>query len=339
MIHILDITPERFCEHIERIGEKKFRATQILQWIWQKRVTDFALMSDLSKKLRENLFGEFDIITGSIAARRDSGDGCVKLLVEYPDGERIETVAIPAEERLTACVSTQAGCAMACSFCASGLDGLRRNLTSGEIVQQVLLLEQATGQRVTNVVFMGMGEPLANLDATINAVRTLADSRRGAISARKITVSTSGLPKQIRQLAELELPITLAISLHAPNDELRRKLMPVASRYPIAEIISAAAEFFNSHKREVTLEYTLIGGINDSPQCAAQLAAIAATLRCNVNLIRYNPVSSLPYVRPDERVVNDFAELLRRKHVNVTVRRSKGIDADSACGQLRRRNA
>jgi len=295
-------------------------------------------MSDLSKFLREKLAAEFSIITGSIAARSDSDDGCVKLLVEYPDGERIETVAIPSDDRLTACVSTQAGCAMACSFCASGLDGLRRNLTAGEIVQQVLMLEQATESRITNVVFMGMGEPLANLDATVRAVRTLCDPRRGAISARKITVSTAGLPKQIRELADIELPITLAISLHAPNDELRRKLMPVASRYPIADIISAARDFFSSHKREVTLEYTLIADVNDSTICAVQLAEIAATLRCNVNIIRYNPVSTLPYRRPTEQKVNDFAELLRNRHVNVTVRRSKGISADSACGQLRRRN-
>jgi len=307
--------------------------------VWQKRVTDFSEMSDLSKFLREKLAAGFDIITGSIVARSDSDDGCVKLLIEYPDGERIETVAIPSDDRLTACVSTQAGCAMACSFCASGLDGLRRNLTSGEIVQQVLLLEQATGQRVTNVVFMGMGEPLANLDATIHAVRTLCDSRRGAISARKITVSTAGLPKQIRELAEIELPITLAISLHAPNDELRRKLMPVASRYNIADIISAARDFFSSHKREVTLEYTLIADVNDSPLCATQLAAIASTLRCNVNIIRYNPVNSLPYRRPSDQRVTEFAELLRNRYVNVTVRRSKGISADSACGQLRRRNS
>ena len=228
---------------------------------------------------------------------------------------------------------------MGCVFCASGLDGLQRNLSAGEILEQVLHLRQATGEKVTNAVFMGAGEPLANYDATVAAVRALIDPKRFALSARKVTVSTVGLPKQIRRLAGEDLPITLALSLHAPNDALRRELIPAAARFALDEILAAAETFYQSRKREITLEYALLAGVNDTNVCAEALAKIAHRLRCNVNLLGYNPVASLDYRSPGQAGVQAFARRLRQRGVNVNVRRSRGADADAACGQLRRRAA
>ena len=319
----------------ENLGEKKFRAKQIIEWIWQKGAVDFEVMTNLSKPLRSELPDKFQILSGEVEARSDAEDGVVKLLLRWPDGECIETVMIPTEDRATACVSTQAGCAMGCEFCASGLDGLKRNLTTGEILEQIIQLQYATGLHITNVVLMGMGEPLANYDAVISAIRAMIDPQRGGISARKITLSTVGLPDGIRKLAEEDLPITLAISLHAPNDALRGKIMPIAGKYPLAEILDAAQEFFDTRGREITLEYTLLDGVNDSPTCAGELIDIAHRLRCNVNLIRYNPVQGLEFSPPKPGATQRFAEKLRNEGVNVNVRRSRGASQHAACGQLR----
>ncbi|MBN1943824.1 MAG: 23S rRNA (adenine(2503)-C(2))-methyltransferase RlmN [Phycisphaerae bacterium] len=337
MIHVLDISPEELRTRTEALGGKGFAAKQIRQWIWGKRVYDFQAMTNLSLELRRRLAGEMTILTGQIEAEARSRDGVIKLLLAWPDDQQIETVLIPSEERQTVCVSTQVGCAMGCAFCASGLGGLKRNLTAGEIVEQVLQLQRLSRRRVTNVVFMGVGEPLANYDATVRAVRMLIHPDEGGLSARKITVSTVGLPEAIRRLANENLPITLAISLHAPDDALRAELMPAAAKYPIAEILSAAEEFFQSRNREVTLEYTLLADVNDSPAQAEALAKLAQRLRCNVNLIRYNPVAPLPFARCDEARTEAFAQRLRRRGVNVNVRRSRGTDVDAACGQLRLR--
>ncbi|MBN1555801.1 MAG: 23S rRNA (adenine(2503)-C(2))-methyltransferase RlmN [Phycisphaerae bacterium] len=335
MNHVLDMTMEALKTQVESLGGKSFAARQIREWIWAKGVYDFQAMTNLSLSLREELSRRLAIFTGRVVSEQRSRDDVTKLLLAWPDDQRVETVLIPDGARRTVCVSTQVGCAMGCAFCASGLEGFRRNLTAGEIVEQVLQLQRLASARVSNVVFMGVGEPLANYDATVRAVRALIDPDRGAISARKITVSTVGLPKAIRRLAGEDLPITLAISLHAPDDELRAKLMPTAAKYPIREILAAAKEFFQSRNREVTLEYTLLAGVNDSPAQAHELAGLAGELRCNVNLIRYNPVAPLPYSRCDESRTDDFAQRLRRRGVNVNVRRSRGVDVDAACGQLR----
>lgn len=336
MKHLLDMSLDSVVAELQALGAPRFRARQICEWIWGKGVYDFEAMTNLSLALRTQLDQRLTILAGRVVADLHASDEVRKLLLEWPDGQRVETVLIPADERRTACVSTQVGCPMACAFCASGLGGLQRNLTAGEIVEQVLQLQQATQQRVTNVVFMGIGEPLLNYDATVQAVRTLIDPNRGALSARKITVSTAGLPKAIYRLAEEDLPITLAISLHAPTDALRETLMPTAASYPIREILQAAQAYFHSRKREVTLEYTLLGGVNDDPACAEALAKLAERLRCNINLIRYNPVASLPFTRSDEPTLEAFAQRLRRRGVNVNVRRSRGTDIEAACGQLRR---
>ncbi len=339
MKHVLDMTAGELKAEVEALGGKSFAAKQIQEWIWSKGVYDFQAMTNISKPLRDELPRQLTILSGTIATQQVSRDGVVKLLLAWPDDERVETVLIPDNDRQTVCVSTQVGCAMGCAFCASGLAGLKRNLTAGEIVEQVLQLQHLAQQRVTNVVFMGVGEPLANYDATVKAVRTLIDPQRGGISARKITVSTSGFPAAIRKLAAEEMPITLAISLHAPDDALRAKIMPAAAKYSIAEILSAAEEFFRSRNREVTLEYTLLAGVNDGAIHAETLATLAGRLRCNVNLIRYNPVESLPFERCDDVTTDWFAQRLRRRGVNANVRRSRGADVDAACGQLRlRRN-
>jgi 23S rRNA (adenine2503-C2)-methyltransferase len=337
MQHLLDLTIEALAAELAQLGQPAFRAKQIAAWVYAKGATDFAAMTDLPAGLRPELAVRMAIHTGQIAARTDSADGVTKLLIQWPDGERIETVLIPSEPRATACVSTQAGCAIGCTFCASGEGGLRRNLTAGEIVEQVFHLQQATGQKVTHVVFMGTGEPLANYEATVGAVRAIIDPLRLGISARRVTISTVGLPKAIRRLAAEDLPITLAISLHAPTDALRREIMPSAAAVPIDDIVSVAQEFFQSRNREVTLEYVLLAGVNDTNVCAEGLARVAHQLRCNVNLIRYNPVPSGPYKRPSQTAVREFADRLERLGVNVQVRRSRGADADAACGQLRQR--
>ena len=330
---MLDMTTDELHRVFAEAGLKAYRAEQLADWVYKKGVVDPAEMSNIPAAIAQLA----PVLTSHVAARVDSDDGCIKLLIELHDAQRIETVLIPTGRRTTACVSTQVGCAMGCGFCASGLDGLVRNLTAGEIIEQVLHLQVASGRKVTNVVFMGMGEPLANYDATLAAVRAMIDPKRLGLSARRITVSTVGLPEQIHRLASENLAITLAISLHAPNDVIRGELIPAARRYPLADVLAAAETFYQSRKREVTLEYSLLAGVNDSLLCADALAKIAGRLRCNVNLIRYNPVPSLPFGRPTKAATDAFAARLTARGVNATIRRSRGLHADAACGQLRRR--
>ena len=336
MKHVLDMTVGELTAEIQRLGLPAYRARQIGTWLWQKGVTDFGEMTDLPAELRPRLAGEMTIRSAQVADQRLATDGTRKLLLQLHDDESVETVGIPAGKRTTACVSTQVGCAMGCKFCATGLDGLRRNLSAGEIVEQVFHVQRAMRRRVTNVVFMGMGEPLANYGATVAAVRALIDPHRLGISGRRVTVSTVGLPRQIRRLASERLPITLAISLHAPSDALRRELIPAAARWPLADVIAAAERFYDSRHREVTLEYVLLSGVNDGKLCAEALSKIARRLRCNVNLIGYNPIPVPAYERPSDEAMAAFADRLACRGVNVHVRRPRGSDVAAACGQLRR---
>ncbi len=331
------MTADELSAELASLGLPAFRARQVAKWIWAKGVYEFSAMTDLPGALREQLAERLTILAGRVAARSDAPDGVIKLLIEWPDGERIETVLIPAAGRATACVSTQVGCSMRCGFCASGYGGLVRNLSAGEIVEQIAQLQQATGERVSHVVVMGMGEPLANYDATVAAVRAIIDPDRLGISARRVTISTVGLPGPIRRLAGEGLPVTLAISLHAPNDPLRQRLMPAAAKFPLEKVLSAAEEFRRSRNRRLTVEYVLLPGVNDTSVCAAALARIARRLEANVNLIRFNPNESAPYRRPTQAEVKAFADRLRAGGANVQVRRSRGLEADAACGQLRRR--
>ena len=336
MRHLLDMTTAELTAELAGLDVPAYRAGQIRQWIWAKGVTRLADMTNLPAALRDSLSHRLTVLRGQIVDRRQARDGVVKLLIEWPDGERTETVAIPADGRRSACLSTQVGCPIGCAFCASGLDGVSRDLSAGEIVEQVLHLQSATGQRITHVVFMGTGEPLANYQATVAAVRTLIDPQRGALSARHITVSTIGLPQAMRRLADEGIPVTLAISLHAANDRLRRRLIPWAKSVDIADLIAAGQEYFRRSGRELTLEYVLLAGTNDSHRCADELIDLARQLRCNVNLIRYNDVDGLGFSRCDETQVLAFRDRLSAAGVNVQIRASRGGQVQAACGQLRR---
>ena len=326
------MTVEGLAAALAEPGAPPYRARQIAEWVFRKGVTDPRKMTNLPSHLGKRI----EVLSSRAVGRSDSRDGTIKLLLEMADGQHVETVLIPTERFATACLSTQAGCAMGCAFCASGLGGLGRDLTGSEMLQQLLHLWQASGRRPTHVVFMGMGEPLANYDATVAALRAIVDSRRFGISARRVTVSTVGLPAGIRRLAGEALPITLAVSLHAPSDALRRQLVPAARKTTIEEVLLAAEEFQKSRNREVTLEYVLLAGVNDTGVCAEGLARLARRLRCSVNLIRYNPVEGLPYHSPGEPAASAFAQRLRKRGVNATLRASRGQDAGAACGQLRR---
>ncbi len=334
--HLLDIPPAVLEAELADAGVKAFRARQIVKWIFQKGVTDFAQMTDLPADLRQQLPHRYRILTGQVVRKTVSKDRTVKLLLELPDAQRVETVLIPSRKRATACLSTQIGCPMGCTFCATAMDGFVRNLTAGEIIEQVLHLNQAHRLDVTHVVFMGMGEPLLNYDALVESIAALTDPAQFGLSARRITVSTVGHPEAIRDLAAEAWPITLAISLHAPNDELRRQLVPAAKNTSIDELIEAGQAFFEARGREVTLEYVMLDGVNDSIEHADQLAELAARLRCTVNLIGYNPTEGLKFAPSTDVAIKAFKQRLGQRQVRATVRQSRGRDASAACGQLRR---
>jgi 23S rRNA (adenine2503-C2)-methyltransferase len=338
--HLLDLDRETMLARFTEKGAPSFRAQQVLQWAYERGVTSFEQMTNLSKLLREQLAAEFDIFRSEIIRRAVSSDGTIKLLLRWPDGATSECVMIPSETRRTACVSSQVGCPAGCRFCASGLGGFERNLTAGQIIEQVLRVSAeatASGARLSNVVFMGLGEPLANYDAVMRAVRTINADWGPNIGARKITISTVGLPKQIRRLADEGLQLNLALSLHAPTDDLRAELIPWAEKITIAELVSACRYYFDKTGREITLEYILLSGVNDRPVHASQLARFARQVRCNVNLLRYNPVEGMPYERPSSEAAHAFVRALRDHGVNAHIRTSRGLDIDAACGQLRRK--
>jgi 23S rRNA (adenine2503-C2)-methyltransferase len=347
--HLLDLSSEQLEARLEAMGEPSYRARQILAWVFQHRVLDFADMTDLPAALRDRLEGEFSILEARELDCSTATDGTAKTLLQWPDGATTETVMIPSEDRRpgrprrlrrTVCLSTQVGCDVGCRFCASGIGGAQRNLSTGEVVEQALRVAQRLHEqdhRLTHAVFMGMGEPLANYQVTVRAVRHL-NARWGlGLAQRRITVSTVGLPSQIERLSREELQITLALSLHAPNDELRRELIPWAKGIPLDRLLDACERYWQNTGRQVTLEYCLLAGINDRQEHAGQLAAVAKRLRAHVNLLLYNPVEGLPFSRPTDSHVHDFLAALRRQGVNAHLRHSRGLETDAACGQLRRR--
>lgn len=365
--HLLGMDQAQLEQWLIERGEKKFRATQILEWIYRRGEIDFEAMSNLSKDLRTLLAREAAVLQSVITRESVADDGTTKLLVEWPDRQSVEAVWIPANERNTACISSQVGCPVGCRFCASGLDGVERNLTAGEIVEQAMRIRRriheslspeeraerplpaarrespsprhlsATGDRLSNIVMMGMGEPLANYANAVQAVKILNAHWGMAIGARKITVSTVGLPAQIRRLAEEGLQVNLALSLHATDDKLRHELIPWGKGVPIEDLLDACWYYFQKTGREVTFEYVLLAGVNDHPEHARLLASMAKRIRANVNLLRYNPVAGTPYARPSSEAAFDFQTLLRDRGVNVHMRTSRGMNADAACGQLRRK--
>jgi 23S rRNA (adenine2503-C2)-methyltransferase len=331
-------------------GLPKFRAQQVREWVYGRAVTDVSAMSNLSRLDRDKLSALLSIASSRVATHQKSEDGTQKLLLEWGDpakgGQQAETVMIPDADRRTACVSSQVGCPVGCKFCASGMEGVKGNLTAGQIVEQVVRLneqlkleplDRGRPQKINSIVFMGMGEPLANYANVMAAIRVLHDPAGLNISARKITISTVGVPKRIKDLADEALPLNLAISLHAPTEGLRKSLIPWAEHFSIDEILASARYYFDRTGREITFEYILLSGVNDKPEHARELSQLCRTLRANVNLLRYNEVESLPFKRPKSDSVMQFQEVLRRNGINAHVRKSRGRDITAACGQLRRR--
>jgi len=323
------------------LGEPRYRGRQLARWIYRRRAQAVSAMTDLPETLRTRLAECASLSRLHAVARADAPDGyTTKYLLSLHDGRTVETVLMRYDDgRRTACISTQVGCAMGCTFCATGLAGLERNLSAGEIVDQVLLVAQQTGQRPTHVVFMGMGEPLANYDATLRAVRLLNAPYGAGIGMRNLTISTVGLVPQIRRLAQERLQLTLAVSLHAPDDELRSSLVPVNRRWPVADLLAASRDYAAATGRRVTLEYVLMAGVNDRDEDARRLAMLLGGSHLHLNVIPWNPVYGLRYRRPPHTAVQRFAGLVRAGGVTVTVRVERGVEIDAACGQLRRTRA
>jgi 23S rRNA (adenine2503-C2)-methyltransferase len=355
MIPILEQTPDAlrgwFIEH----ALPAYRAGQVRKWLFQKRAADFEQMTDLPVALRRQLAAEFQIWTTRVVKHRQSADGSEKLLLELGDAQQIECVLLRDDkEHCTACISTQVGCAMGCAFCATGIDGFVRNLSVAEIIEQMLQLQlllasvggdsrrapqaksSIEGERLSHVVVMGMGEPLLNLDALLPALAAAVDHNGLGISARRVTISTVGLPDGVRRLARENCQYHLAVSLHAANDSLRNAIVPANRGFGIAAILAAADDYFAQTGRRVTFEYVLLAGVNDQAEHAAELVRLLRGRPALVNLIPYNPVPSLPYRTPSSSVTARFVEILVQAGLNVNIRHRKGDRIAAACGQLRR---
>lgn len=320
------------------LGQPRFRAGQIFKWL-HSGVTDFAKMSNLPKDLRENLDKNFYIADVILKKRLESTlDDTVKYLYMLADGEYIESVLMKYRHGYTVCVSTQVGCRMGCSFCASGLDGLARNLTASEILSQVMAAQRDRQIRVSNVVLMGMGEPLDNFDNTVRFLELVSHPDGMNIGLRHISLSTSGVVPGIYKLMELKKPITLSVSLHAPNDQIRSRMMRVNRKWNIDTLLKACRDYIAADGRRISFEYAVVEGVNDSDACALELAGRLKGMLCHVNLIPANPVAENGYKRPNAARVARFAEILNQKGINTTVRRTLGADINASCGQLRRQH-
>lgn len=338
MSYLHGSTEEELKIFFTEIGEKPFRAKQLVQWIYEKRASDWDKMTDFSKNLRQQLQSSIILSSLTLAQTQESQDlETTKYLWRLSDDKLLESVLIRSGDRRTVCVSSQVGCPARCAFCASGKEGLIRNLSTAEIVEQVYQIDEllrTKGERVTHIVFMGMGEPLENYDAVVKAIRLLCDPLRLNLSQRRITVSTVGVVPQIYALAEESLKVNLVLSLHAPNQRIRQKIIPYARRYAIGDILEAMILYSKKTKRDITYEYTLMAGINDHEDQAEELAALLRNQQCTVNLIPYNPVEGLLLRRPHKDKIEVFKEILTNAGINTTWRYTKGKDIAAACGQL-----
>ena len=344
--NLLDFDLDGLTAFCERLGEKRFRATQLFRWIHQKGATDFTQMTDLAKSLREKLTGSAHIQGPKVVSRHDSADGTIKWLFDVGAGDVIETVFIPETDRGTLCISSQAGCAVGCRFCSTGHQGFSRNLTTGEIISQLWFTEHFLRQHlgreervISNVVMMGMGEPLQNYGQLVPALRIMLDDHGYGLSRRRVTVSTSGVVPMIDRLAG-DCPVALAVSLHAPEDALRDNLVPLNKKYPIAELLDACTRYQSSAPRDfITFEYCMLDGVNDQPEHARQLVSLfhahgAKGLSCKFNLIPFNPFPASGLRRSDMAQVTIFAKILMEAGIVTTIRKTRGDDIDAACGQL-----
>ena len=341
MQHILDPKTAILDEWLRGKQLPSFRAGQIRRWIYASQANSFSDMSNLPISLRQQLAEHFQWWTTRIAAHQQAGDGTEKLLLDLADGKRIECVLLRDGERRTICISTQVGCAMGCVFCASGLDGVDRNLTSGEIVEQMLRLGRLLpdNERLSHIVVMGMGEPLANLANLLPALNLASHPDGLGISPRRITISPVGLPAAMHRLVGLGVAYNLAVSLHAANDALRDQLVPVNAKAGLESILTAADAYFEASGRRLTYEYVLLGGVNDGRRDALELAELLRGRPALLNLIPYNPVAGLPYQTPTANSVRAFSALLEQRGINIQIRRRKGARINAACGQLRRSRA
>jgi 23S rRNA (adenine2503-C2)-methyltransferase len=341
--NLLDFDLEGLAVFCEGLGEKRFRATQLYRWIHQKGASDFTQMTDLAKSLREKLATTAHIEGIKVLTEQKSSDGTIKWLFDVGNGDAVEAVYIPESDRGTLCVSSQAGCAVGCRFCSTGHQGFSRNLTSGEIIAQLWFAEhtlrrlKGTDERViSNVVMMGMGEPLQNMGALVPALRTMLSDHAYGLSRRRVTVSTSGVVPMIDKLAA-ECPVALAVSLHAPNDALRDDLVPLNKKYPLEELLAACKRYLEFAPRDfITFEYCMLEGVNDQPEHAHQLIDLVrkAQLPVKFNLIPFNPFPASGLLRSGAKVVADFAKILQEGAIVTTVRKTRGDDIDAACGQL-----
>ena len=342
LVNLLDFDLDGLAAYCEQLGEKRFRATQLFRWIHQKGASDFDQMSDLAKSLRSKLQGVAHIQPLSIISEHVSSDGTIKWLFDVGQGNAVETVFIPEDDRGTLCVSSQAGCAVGCRFCSTGHQGFSRNLSTGEITAQLWHAEHALRKRqntservISNVVMMGMGEPLQNYGALVPALRTMLDDHGYGLSRRRVTVSTSGVVPMIERLQQ-DCPVALAVSLHAPNDALRDQLVPLNRKYPIDELLSACQAYLQAAPRDfITFEYCMLDGVNDTDEHAHQLIALVRNrIHCKFNLIPFNPFPASGLHRSQNERVQAFARILADAGIVTTVRKTRGDDIDAACGQL-----
>lgn len=325
-------------EEMLAIGEKAFRSKQIYEWLHVKLADDFDEMTNLSKALREKLKENYEIRKVKMIDHQISKvDPTEKFLFELEDGNMVESVLMKYKHGNSVCISSQVGCRMGCRFCASTLDGLERNLTPSEMLRQVYQIQKITGERVSNIVIMGTGEPLDNYDNFLKFIHMVSDEHGLNISQRNITASTCGIVPNIRRLAEEKLQITLALSLHGSNQEKRRSLMPVANKYELHEVLEACDYYFEKTGRRITFEYSLVHGVNDTPEDAKELMGILKDRNCHLNLIPVNPIKERNYEKPDKKSAENFKNKLEKNGINVTIRREMGSDIDGACGQLRRK--
>lgn len=338
-LNIRNFSKEEIGEYLESIGEKKFRLQQIWEWLWQKHAFDFQSMSNLSKELRTNLEEKFTLPSLSLDTKQVSSDGTIKSRYKTHDGFKVEGVLIPTMERLTACVSSQIGCSLSCKFCATGFMERERNLTFDEIYDEVVLLNQQAMElhkkKLTNIVFMGMGEPLLNYKNVLRAIEKITSPDGLAMGSRRITVSTAGVSKMIRQLGDDQVKFKLAVSLHAPNDKKRNEIMPINETNDLKSLIDALNYFYKQTKSEITFEYILFDNFNDSLEDAAELVKVFRQVPADlVNIIEYNPIEFARFKKPTEEKTEAFMQYLDKNRVNARLRKSRGKDIDAACGQL-----
>ncbi len=337
MKDIKSLNLEQLTEELQSIGEKKFRAKQIYSWIHEKLADSFDEMTNLSKNLREKLKENYTLNSlEAVAVQTSKLDGTQKYLFRLPDGHVVESVLMKYHHGNSVCISSQVGCLMGCRFCASTIGGKVRDLAPSEMLGQIYQIQKLSGERVHNVVVMGTGEPLDNYDNLVQFVKLLTDENGLNISQRNLTVSTCGIVPKIRQLAEEHFQLTLALSLHATTQEKRKKLMPIANKYDLKEVLEACRYYYEQTGRRITFEYSLVGGVNDTKQDAEELTRLIGKFPCHVNLIPVNPIKERDFVQPNKQECQAFRNKLEKNGINVTIRREMGRDIDGACGQLRK---